>query len=75
MGGWELQTGFAAVVWDSLAALSFSQCPVSTLSSPSLSDIHSSQRKGEIPVKAVSFWVWEDSHGLQMVFMESTHIV
>lgn len=54
MGGWEVQTGFAAVVWDSLAAVSFSQSPVCTLRALQVSQTftHPTER-GENPVQAL----------------------
>lgn len=50
-GGWEVQTGFAAMVWDSLAAVSFSHALFPPLQ-VSQTFTHSKE-KGENPVKAL----------------------
>lgn len=68
------------MIWDSLAAVSFSQCPVPTPRALQGSQAFThSKEKGENPVKdwtgatraAIegSFWVWEVSLGFQLGFI------
>lgn len=50
----EVQSGFAAMIWDSLAAVGFSQCPVSTPRALQVSQTFTHCKgKGENPVKAL----------------------
>lgn len=84
--GWEWEAGkgkLALLQWFGIQ-WAFPRALLPPWSSPALSDIPSFQGKRWKSCQSLgwgwqltekSFWAWEASHGFQMVYMETTHVV